>query len=177
MIDNATIAATGMGKTELYVTLTEVKRSNLSRFNFYHELAHYLIDDSPSQWNDNPAIRWRDPDERLTMRTLDDSTSSVFYELLSPVEGSSAFPRFIALNTHEAWRALLDRMVVWAQRIAPWRLWHYLLIVLTRRSNAISWSASPPGQSATSSRRAPRGPNRTRMTINPVICGESLSYA
>jgi hypothetical protein len=89
-------------------------------------------------------------------------------------DGSSVPRQFKLLTAAETVQVLLRQMVAWARRAAPSRLWRYLLMAFTRRSNDASWSMSPPGQVVASSRRPPRGPNSTQMARSLVICGESF---
>jgi hypothetical protein len=54
MIDNATVAATGMGKTEIFGALTQVR----PRFSLLHELAHYRLEASAPQQNDDHLVQY-----------------------------------------------------------------------------------------------------------------------
>jgi hypothetical protein len=181
-VSDSVVTATGIGRNQLISLLSELDRSSpeseLDRL-LAAALRHFSRLWPTADWDPSRHLHhWFDLSQRAAIETLDRAASKMHLLLVLPDDDLSAPRQFIAMSATEAWQYALRRLVAWAQRAAPSRLWRYLLIAFARRSSDVSWSARPPGQAVTSSKRAPRGPDHTQMTTAlSVICGGSATYA
>jgi hypothetical protein len=165
------VSGLDMGRRELRSILAPAIVGQLPRVQFTgrDELNARL---HPGISYDHLSNGWFDLNQQSALSRLQRVESVAFFNLMTQSE--QELPTFIALDAKQAQQHVLAKLVMWARRVAPLRLWRYLLAAHTRRSNAASWSIAPPGQSAASSRRAPRGPSCTQMALTMSSLRESL---